>query len=343
MMGGAIPRLAITTGEPAGIGPELIARLAHTDINADLVVIGDPELLQQAATNCGLSIKVEIDTRLRITERTLGSVRCVPVALSAPVVPGILKKANADYVIETLTQAFNGCTSNLFDAVVTAPVHKGIINEAGIKFTGHTEFFAERTNSNVVMMLTTSNLRVALATTHLPLVQVPVAITSIGLTRTLRVLHSDLQKKFGISKPRVAVLGLNPHAGEGGYLGQEEINTIIPVLEALRAEGMHLIGPLPADTAFIPTQLAQCDAVLAMYHDQGLPVLKAQGFGGAVNITLGLPFIRTSVDHGTALDLAGKGQADPSSLIAATQLALELVYRQYPMVKQSRVTNNSCS
>ncbi|NMW25203.1 4-hydroxythreonine-4-phosphate dehydrogenase PdxA, partial [Rhodanobacter denitrificans] len=224
--------------------------------------------------------------------------------------------------------AADGCMAGRYDAVVTAPLQKSSINDAGIRFSGHTEFFAERAHADVVMMLASPELRVALVTTHLPLAAVPAAITPAALTRTLRIVHAELQRKFGIAEPRIAVLGLNPHAGEGGHLGHEEIDTLIPVLNALRGEGMHLLGPLPADTAFVPAQRSRYDAVLAMYHDQALPVLKSEAFDRTVNLTLGLPFIRTSVDHGTALDLAGSGSANPASLIAAANMALALVRRR---------------
>jgi 4-hydroxythreonine-4-phosphate dehydrogenase len=228
----------------------------------------------------------------------------------------------------TLAEAADGCMSGRYAAVVTAPLQKSSINEAGISFRGHTEFFAERAQVNVVMMLASPELRVALATTHLPLRAVSSAIDAASLTRTLRIVDAELRHKFGFTHPRIAVLGLNPHAGEGGHLGREEIDTIIPVMNALRAEGMQLLGPLPADTAFVPNQRERYDAVLAMYHDQALPVLKSEAFDRTVNLTLGLPFIRTSVDHGTALDLAGSGKANPSSLIAAARLAIELVARR---------------
>jgi len=261
--------------------------------------------------------------------------RCIDIALAVPAVPGELDAGNARYVLDTLARSADGCASGTFDALVTGPVQKSIIADAGFAFTGHTEFFAQRAGCDVVMLLAApsvsgggrfgGDLRVALATTHLPLSAVPGAITQAGLVRTLRILHDDLIGRFGVAAPRVAVLGLNPHAGEGGHLGREEIDTIIPAIEQLRAAGFDLVGPLPADTAFLPAQLARFDAVLAMYHDQGLPVLKHAGFGHAVNVTLGLPYIRTSVDHGTALDLAGTGKADASSLEAATRLALKLV------------------
>jgi 4-hydroxythreonine-4-phosphate dehydrogenase len=320
-----LPRLALTPGEPAGVGPELVAELAASDIAADLVAIADPALLHAAAASRGLSLVLRDYDGAAVTERAPGELRCLPVALAHTVTPGELDRANAGYVLDTLARAADGCLTGEFDALVTGPVHKGIINDAGVPFSGHTEFFAARAQAQVVMMLATPTLRVALATTHLPLRAVADAITHESLVRTLEIVHADLGTKFGIEKPRIAVCGLNPHAGEGGHLGTEEIDTIAPALDALRARGLDLVGPLPADTAFVPEQLARVDAVLAMYHDQGLPVLKAQGFGSAVNITLGLPFIRTSVDHGTALDLAGRGTADAASLAAAARMALTLV------------------
>jgi 4-hydroxythreonine-4-phosphate dehydrogenase len=321
-----LPRLAITPGEPAGVGPELLAALAHGDLPADLIAIADPVLLHAAARAIGLTLDiVPYSATQYLQQRARGSLRCIDIPLRSASHAGRLDTTNAAYVIDTLSRATDGCLSAEFDALVTGPVHKSVINAAGIAFTGHTEFFAVRANAAVVMLLATPTLRVALATTHLALRNVPDAISREGLIASLRIIDHDLREKFGIASPRIAVLGLNPHAGEGGYLGREEIDTIIPTLEILRAQGMQLIGPLPADTAFVPEQLALCDAVLAMYHDQGLPVLKAQGFGEAVNITLGLPFIRTSVDHGTALDIAGQGKADPSSLIAAALMALQLV------------------
>ncbi|MDR3389476.1 MAG: 4-hydroxythreonine-4-phosphate dehydrogenase PdxA [Rudaea sp.] len=322
-----LPRLAVTLGEPAGIGAEIVAELAQTDIAADLIAIGDTDLLQRAARTRGISLTVEADDGQWRTARARGALRCISVPLRAAVTPGQLDKRNAAGVIAMLARAADGCLEGEFDAVVTAPVHKGIINDAGVAFTGHTEFFAARANCAVAMLLVAPGLRVALATTHLPLAQVPAAITAPGIVSILRIVYNDLRHRFGIDAPRIAVLGLNPHAGEGGHLGREEIDIIEPALAALRAEGMLLDGPLSADTAFVAATRARYDAYLAMFHDQGLPVLKALGFGGAVNVTLGLPFIRTSVDHGTALDLAGSGKADASSLIAAAQLALELAAR----------------
>lgn len=324
----ALPRLAITLGEPAGIGPELVAELAHSDIAADLIAIGDANLLQSAAASRGRQLDLIEDDGQPLARRAPGSLRLVHQEAAATVVPGRLDRANAGYVLSTLARAADGCMAGEFDAVVTAPVQKSIINDAGIPFSGHTEYFALRANAEVVMMLAAGSLRVALATTHLPLSAVPAAITREKLETTLRIVHADLQRKFALAQPRILVLGLNPHAGEGGHLGREEIEIIAPLLADLRTEGFALTGPLPADTAFLPGPLSEADAVLAMYHDQGLPVLKALGFGQAVNLTLGLPFIRTSVDHGTALDLAGRNLADAGSLLAATRLARELALKR---------------
>ncbi|HEX8776782.1 MAG TPA: 4-hydroxythreonine-4-phosphate dehydrogenase PdxA [Rhodanobacter sp.] len=324
----ALPRLAVTAGEPAGVGPELIARLAATPLAADLVAITDRDLLARAAARCGLRLALADDDGSPCPHREPGSLRVHHVPLDTGETPGRPDPRNAHHVLATLAEAADGCMDGRYDAVVTAPLQKASINEAGIRFSGHTEFFAERSGADVVMMLASPELRVALATTHLPLAAVPAAITPDTLGRTLRIVHAELRAKFGIAQPRIAVLGLNPHAGEGGHLGREELDTIIPLLDALRADGMQLIGPLPADTAFVPAQRARYDAVLAMYHDQALPVLKSEAFDRTVNLTLGLPFIRTSVDHGTALDLAGSGRADPSSLIAAANMALELVVRR---------------
>ncbi len=336
-----LPRIAVTAGEPAGVGPELVAALAATDLAADFVVVADAQLLRAAARHCDVDIRIEDYDGSALTQRTRASLRCLHVPLRVPAQTGRLDPRNAGYVLDTLARAADGCTSGEFAALVTAPVQKSVINDAGFAFTGHTEFFAQRAQRDVVMMLLAAgaggrsltslvtdgrrgDLRVALATTHLPLAAVPAAITREGLVRTLHILLDELIARFGIAAPRIGVLGLNPHAGEGGHLGREEIDVIIPALDQLRAAGFDLIGPLPADTAFVPAQLARFDAVLAMYHDQGLPVLKHAGFGHAVNVTLGLPYVRTSVDHGTALDLAGTGRADASSLIAAARLALEL-------------------
>ncbi len=320
-----LPRLAVTAGEPAGIGPELLIQLAATPLAANLVAVTDRRLLQRAATRCGLAVELIDDDGVAWTERRPGTLRVHHIPLSHDEVPGQPDPRNAHHVLATLAEAADGCMAGRYDAVVTAPLQKSSINDAGIPFSGHTEFFAERTNANVVMMLASPELRVALATTHLPLAGVSAAITPELLTRTLRIVHGELRAKFAIVEPRIAVLGLNPHAGEGGHIGREELDTIIPVLDDLRGEGMQLIGPLPADTAFVPAQRARYDAVLAMYHDQALPVLKSEAFDRTVNLTLGLPFIRTSVDHGTALDLAGSGRGNPASLIAAAGLAINLV------------------
>ncbi len=296
---------------------------------ANLVAVTDRELLQRAAARCRVTLHLLDDDGTDITERPPGTLRVRHVPLGVPERPGSPDPDNARHVLDTLTEAADGCAEGRYAAIVTAPLQKASINDAGIRFSGHTEFFAERSHAEVVMMLASPELRVALATTHLPLARVSAAITRERLEGTLRIVHRELRGKFGLGVPRIAVLGLNPHAGEGGHLGHEEQDTIEPVLDALRAEGMQLIGPLPADTAFVPAQRTRYDAVLAMYHDQALPVLKSEAFDRTVNLTLGLPFIRTSVDHGTALDLAGSGQADPSSLIAATRMALELIHRSH--------------
>jgi 4-hydroxythreonine-4-phosphate dehydrogenase len=323
-----LPRLAVTAGEPAGVGAELLIRLAATPLAAELVAITDRALLERAARRCGTVVELLDDDPGTPTVRRPGTLRVRHVPLAAEEIPGQPDSRNAAHVLATLAEAADGCRDGRYDAVVTAPLQKSSINDAGIRFSGHTEFFAERAHVDVVMMLASPELRVALATTHLPLAAVSTAITRESLTRTLRILHAELRAKFGIAQPRIAVLGLNPHAGESGHIGHEEIDTVIPVLDMLREEGMALLGPLPADTAFVPSQRHRYDAVLAMYHDQALPVLKSEAFDRTVNLTLGLPFIRTSVDHGTALDLAGTGTADPASLIAAASMALALVARR---------------
>ncbi|HUB91129.1 MAG TPA: 4-hydroxythreonine-4-phosphate dehydrogenase PdxA [Dyella sp.] len=322
-----LTRLALTAGEPAGVGPELLVRLAATPLAANFVAITDRDLLARAAARCGATIQLLDDDGTDISQRPPGSLRVKHVPLGGLEIPGHPDPRNAHHVLATLREAANGCLSGHYAAVVTAPLQKSSINDAGIPFSGHTEFFAEHSGADVVMMLASPELRVALATTHLPLRAVPAAIDAASLTRTLRIVHRALRDTFGFAEPRIAILGLNPHAGENGHIGHEEIDTIIPVMNKLRQEGMQLLGPLPADTAFVPAQRARYDAVLAMYHDQALPVLKSEAFDRTVNITLGLPFIRTSVDHGTALDLAGTGKADPASLIAAARLALDLVVR----------------
>lgn len=320
-------RVVITPGEPAGIGPDLAIQLAQRDWPLELVVCADASLLTERAKLLGLPLTLlPYAPEQPAKPQRAGTLTLLPVALHAPVAPGELNVENGRYVVETLARACDGCLNGEFAALVTGPVHKGIINDAGIPFTGHTEFFEERSGAaKVVMMLATEELRVALATTHLPLKAVSDAITPDLLREVITILHDDLRNKFGLAEPHVLVCGLNPHAGEGGHMGTEEIDTIIPVLEEMRAKGMNLSGPLPADTLFQSKYLDHADAVLAMYHDQGLPVLKYQGFGRGVNITLGLPFIRTSVDHGTALELAGLGKADVGSFITALNLAIKMI------------------
>ncbi len=320
-------RVVITPGEPAGVGPDLVVQLAQQRWPVELVVCADPDLLQQRAALLGLPLQLRAyEPSAEPRPQEAGTLTLLPIGLRAPSAPGRLCVANGQYVVETLARACDGCLSGEFAALITGPVHKGVINDAGVPFTGHTEFFAERSHRpRVVMMLATEELRVALVTTHLPLSQVSGAVTAQSLTETIEILQHDLQTQFGIDSPRIYVCGLNPHAGEGGHMGREEIDVIIPTLDALRERGMNLVGPLPADTLFQPKYLQHADAVLAMYHDQGLPVLKYQGFGRAVNITLGLPFIRTSVDHGTALDLAATGQADVGSFTVALNLAIKMI------------------
>ena len=311
--------LALTPGEPAGVGPDLLLALTQDGFTQPLIAIADPNMLAARAVQLGLPLTILPPDPLPSPP---GALRVLPVALGAQAEAGRLDVRNAAYVLETLRIAVAGCMEGRFAGMVTGPVHKGIINDAGVPFSGHTEFLAEATGTpRVVMMLATPGLRVALATTHLPLSQVPAHITAESLEETLLILHRALVERFGIAAPRILVAGLNPHAGEGGHMGREEIEVISPCLERLRARGLQLEGPLPADTLFTPKHLEHADAVLAMYHDQGLPVLKYAGFGQAVNITLGLPIVRTSVDHGTALDLAGKGGAHAGSLRFAIETA----------------------
>ncbi len=317
--------LAITAGEPAGIGPDLCVMIAQRAWPAPLVAIADPDLLTERAGALGQPLRLlPTDHAATLAPAPAGSLHIQPVELNTSCTAGRLEPENATYVLETLRIAADGCRAGRFSAMITAPVHKGVINEAGIAFSGHTEFLAERTGGHPVMMLACPGLRVALATTHLPLRDVADAITAERLDTVLRILDHDLRHRFGIATPRILVCGLNPHAGEGGHLGREEIEVIEPVVNRLIDAGLALQGPLPADTLFNPERLAGCDAVLAMYHDQGLPVLKHKGFGEAVNITLGLPIIRTSVDHGTALELAGTGRINPGSMIAAIHQAIAL-------------------
>lgn len=320
-----LPRIALTPGEPAGIGPDLCIQLAQQDLPCQLVLIASPELLLQRAKQLGFSIRIiEFNSSLPLTTHTAGCLTVLPVELAEPAQCGQLNPLNSRYLLKTITKATKGCLDGLFDAMVTGPVHKGVINDAGFAFSGHTEYIAEITGGHPVMMLATPEMRVALVTTHLPLAEVSAAITHTRLRTVIRILDQDLRGRFNLDNPKILVCGLNPHAGENGHLGREEIDIIEPVLEGLRQQGFNLQGPLPADTIFTPKYLASADAVLAMYHDQGLPVLKYQGFGKAVNITLGLPIIRTSVDHGTALDLAGTGKADIGSLFVALQTVLNM-------------------
>lgn len=322
-------RLAFTPGEPAGIGPDLIINWAQQARAPEVLTIADPDLLMQRASTLGLPLRLRIHTKQTLEEpargTAAGELAVLPISLASPTTAGELNTANAPYVLATLDKAIELCQQGTCQAMVTGPVHKGLINDAGIPFSGHTEYLADSTHTDkVVMMLATEGLRVALATTHLPLKEVADAITGPSLSKVIRILHHDLQTQFGIDKPHILVCGLNPHAGEGGHMGREEIEVIEPALEALRRQGIQLEGPLPADTLFTPKYLDRADAVLAMFHDQGLPVLKFKGFGNAVNITLGLPIIRTSVDHGTAIDLAGHGQIDGGSLNTALHYATQM-------------------
>lgn len=318
------PRLLLTTGEPAGIGPDLCVAIAQLAFPCQLAVIGDPTLLEGRARRLELPLEIRLLGEEPPPPHRPGTLTVWPTAATAPDAPGRLTAATAGYVLETIREGTRACLEGRFDALVTAPVHKAIINDAGHPFRGHTEFIADLAGGTPVMMLTTPGLRVALVTTHLPLAAVAGAISRKRLEEVIRVLRQDLIRRFGIAEPCILVAGLNPHAGEGGHLGQEEIEIIAPVLAALRAEGMNLEGPYPADTLFLPKYLERADAVLAMYHDQGLPVLKHRGFGHAVNVTLGLPLVRTSVDHGTALELAGTGLADAGSLRAAVETAIAM-------------------
>ena len=317
------PVLALTPGEPAGIGPECTIRLAHEHPELRLLAVADPQLLADAAGVLGL--EPDIRPWQPGDKVNPGQLSCYPVALAKTVTPGRLEPANAAYVVDTIKSAVRLVRGGHAAALVTGPVHKGVINDGGIPFSGHTELLAELAGlQKVVMMLAAGDLRVALVTTHLPLREVPDAITLKNVSSSLRITHKELKTRFGIAGPVIQVLGLNPHAGEGGHLGMEDSQIIQKVIDACRADGINAIGPVPADTAFTPTRLAACDAVLAMYHDQGLPVLKHAGFGRAVNITLGLPFIRTSVDHGTALDIAGKNLANANSMYIAARAAADM-------------------
>ena len=330
-MSTALPRIAVTCGEPAGIGPELTLALASQAWPADLVVFADAKLLAARARTLGQQIEIvpwTASSNAALAARP-GRLLVADIPLRAPSAPGHPDPRNSPWVLELLKRASAGCRLRQFAAMVTAPVHKAVINDAGIPFTGHTEFLAELNSAaKPVMLLVAGELRVALVTTHLPLHAVPAAINRALVETTGRILDSGLRKLFGIRRPRIVALGLNPHAGESGHLGSEEITEISPAVATLHKEGIAISGPVPADTAFVDRNLANVDAVLAMYHDQGLPVLKHHGFGRAVNVTLGLPIIRTSVDHGTALELAGTGRADAGSLRAAVKLAIEMAARQ---------------
>ncbi|NOH80234.1 4-hydroxythreonine-4-phosphate dehydrogenase PdxA [Vibrio sp. RE86] len=321
-------RIIVTAGEPAGIGPDLVLALSKESWSHQIVVCADKQLLAERAKLLNIDVElIDYSAGAEVTPQRAGTLIVDHIPLANNVTAGTLDEANGHYVLKTLERAAFGCMNGEFDAIVTGPVHKGVINRAGKEFSGHTEFFAEQSNTPlVVMMLATEGLRVALVTTHIPLANVSQAVTEERLEKIIHILHKDLVDKFAIRSPNIYVCGLNPHAGEDGCLGMEEIETITPTLEKLRqCDGMNLIGPLPADTIFNEKYLEDADAVLGMYHDQVLPVLKYKGFGRSVNITLGLPFIRTSVDHGTALDLAGTGTADTGSFRTALAHAIELV------------------
>jgi len=322
------PRIILSPGEPAGIGLDLCIQIAQSPWPAQLIVAADPRLLEERSRLLGLHLKLLSFDSEQVTPHSPGHLFVQEFNLPGEVRCGELDPGNAGYVLEILRDAVRGCVDGLYDALVTGPVQKSILNEAGFEFSGHTEYLAELTGTDTpVMLLTAGELRVALATTHLPLSQVSASLTTDGLLRSLKNLHCGLQRQFGIAAPRILVCGLNPHAGEQGHLGHEDEEVIAPAIEKLRTQGLDVVGPVPADTAFTPTHLRDTDAVMAMYHDQGLPVLKYAGFGRAVNVTLGLPIIRTSVDHGTALSLAGSGRADSGSLRSAISLATELVSR----------------
>lgn len=325
----SVPRIAFTPGEPAGIGPDLAVRLAQYEWPVAWVAIADSNMLQQRAAALGLPLQIiPYDPHQAPQPQAAGTLTVCHLACAAKVTPQQLNNANADYVLATLARAGQGCMTGEFAAVVTGPVHKGVINDAGIAFSGHTEFFAELSQTpQVVMMLATEGLRVSLVTTHLPLKEVAEAITYDKVLRVIEIIDADMKQKWGLAQPRILVCGLNPHAGEQGHLGREELDHIIPAIAAAQQQGIAASGPYPADTVFQPSYLAHADTVLAMYHDQGLPVLKYQGFGNAINITLGLPFIRTSVDHGTALDRAATANVDISSARLALTTAIDMVNR----------------
>lgn len=322
------PRIALTSGEPAGIGPEICLAAARSTLPVELVCLADRGLLAERASQLGWPISLRDYNPSAPQHPEPNTLTVLHHPLAAPSKPGQLDQRNGRYVLDLLDRAIKGTVSGEFAAIVTAPVHKGVINDAGVPFTGHTEYLAEHTGgATPVMLLAAPGMRVALATTHLPLKDVSAAITIDSLLQTATIMDNDLKKWWGIPAPRIAICGLNPHAGEGGYLGREELDVISPAIKLMRERGIQASGPLPADTAFVPQMLNQCDAVLAMYHDQGLPVIKHAGFERTVNITLGIPILRTSVDHGTALDLAGTGRADPRSLMAAIELASQIITR----------------
>jgi 4-hydroxythreonine-4-phosphate dehydrogenase len=325
-------RIAITPGEPAGIGPDLVITIAQQSWPVEIVVVASKELMEERAKQLNLPITlIDYNVDAEAIPQAKSTLTILDIPLAQPVIPGILEPNNGAYVVETLKVASDKNISGEFDAIVTGPVHKGLINKAGVPFSGHTEFFANQANcSDVVMMLATEGLSVALVTTHIPLAYVSKAITFERLQKVTRILHQDLKSKFGIESPRIYACGINPHAGEDGHLGREEIEVMAPAFAELRAEGINIIGPLPADTIFQEKYLKDADAILTMYHDQGLPVLKYKGFGASVNITLGLPFIRTSVDHGTALELAGTGLAESGSLMEAMNTAIYLANSSKP-------------
>lgn len=320
-------QIVISSGEPAGIGPDIVIRALQHPISGRLAVAGDPDLIRQRSARLGVELEVSpVDDPASIAPHEPGRMQVIPVALSTPVTAGELNPDNSRYVIDCIDRATDLCQAHCFQGMVTAPVHKGVINDGGIRFSGHTEWIAERTRcAQPVMMLTSDSLRVCLATTHLPLSEVPQNITRHGIEAVIEVMHSGISTLYGIPAPVIGVCGLNPHAGEGGHLGTEETTIIGPALNRLRRKGLDLVGPLPADTIFTRHVASALDGVLAMYHDQGLPVIKHSGFGTVVNVTLGLPIIRTSVDHGTALDLAGTGAASETSLLSAINLALKFV------------------
>jgi len=325
-------RIAVTPGEPAGIGPDLVITIAQQSWPVEIVVVASKALIEERAKQLNLPITlIDYNANKEATPQAKSTLTILNIPLAQPTIPGSLDPNNGAYVVETLKVASDKNMSGEFDAIVTGPVHKGLINKAGVPFSGHTEYFAHQANcSDVVMMLATEGLRVALVTTHIPLAYVSKAITFERLQKVTRILHQDLTSKFGIESPRIYACGINPHAGEDGHLGREEIEVMEPAFAELRSEGINIIGPLPADTIFQEKYLKEADAILTMYHDQGLPVLKYKGFGASVNITLGLPFIRTSVDHGTALELAGTGIAESGSLIEAMKTAIQLVNSSKP-------------